>query len=45
MIKLFSEAEWKWMATVTKCATLLLILFYGEPDLITAIIDLIGRLP
>lgn len=45
MIKLFSEAEWKWMATFTKCITLVVILFFGEPDLITAIINLIGRLP
>jgi hypothetical protein len=45
MIKLSPEAEWKWMATATKCATLLLILFYGEPDLIGAVINLIGRLP
>ncbi len=30
--------------TALKCATLLLILFYGEPDLVGAFINLIGRL-
>ena len=31
--------------TALKCATVLLILFYGEPDLIGAIINWIGRYP
>jgi hypothetical protein len=31
-------------ATALKCATLLLLAFYGEPDLMGAVIDLIGRL-
>lgn len=48
MINLTPEAEqgeWQWLIMGTKCATLLVILYGGEPDLIDAIIQWMGRYP